>query len=293
MNELLDAALGYVRAILLVFPLHTVTGDRCSCGQPSTHRSAGKHPRTLRGFLDATTEEAKIRAWWTKWPDAGIATPLGPGRGVVLDVDPRHNGDASLAALVAEHGLLPEGPLARTGGGGTHYWFAWPGGTVPIAHGFREGLDLQSDGTYVVLPPSPHPSGRRYEWVRPLIGAHLPLPPPWLLEAAEGRSAAKRKFVAGADGRIPHGRHHDLIVSTTASLTSRIAGLDEPGLIAAARGALTPLLDDIDQHDAEIRDAARSALAKFGRPVAKTPLPADPASEFAERLGEGHDRARG
>jgi hypothetical protein len=72
---------------------------------------------------------------------------------------------------------------------------------------------------------------------------------------------------ATGDGKIPHGRHHESIVSTTASLAARIGGIDEPGLLAAVRGALAPLLDDLDEHDAELRVAVRSALAKFGRPA--------------------------
>ena len=149
MSELLDAALGYVRAGRPVFPV-----------------KLDKSPLTPHGFTDATTDEMQVRRWWVKWPDAGIGMPSGVRTGlVVLDVDPRHRGDESLEELVKEHGPLPGGPVARTGGGGRHLYFAHPGGIVPSVVGFRPGLDVRADGGYVVLPPSPHKSGTWYSWM--------------------------------------------------------------------------------------------------------------------------------
>jgi hypothetical protein len=41
----------------------------------------------------------------------------------VLDVDPRHGGDITLALLEQKHGPLPVTWTAKTGGGGAHYFF--------------------------------------------------------------------------------------------------------------------------------------------------------------------------
>lgn len=148
MTDLLDAALEYARRGYKVFPV-----------------SIEKTPLTPHGFKDATTEETQIREWWTRWPDAGIGMPTGALSGVVvLDVDPRHGGDESLAQLVEEHGPLPDGPVVNTGGGGRHLYFKHTGGHVPSVVGFRPGLDIRADGGYVVLPPSPHRSGTDYRW---------------------------------------------------------------------------------------------------------------------------------
>jgi hypothetical protein len=38
------------------------------------------------GYKDATTDDAVIKSWWTRWPDALIGVPTGP-RFVVVDVD--------------------------------------------------------------------------------------------------------------------------------------------------------------------------------------------------------------
>jgi Bifunctional DNA primase/polymerase, N-terminal len=49
---------------------------------------------------------------------------------VVLDIDPRHGGDESFAALEREYGQLPLTWRALTGGGGEHIIFACPDGVV-------------------------------------------------------------------------------------------------------------------------------------------------------------------
>ena len=84
-----------------VFPLHSVDANGCSCGSPAcTGTKPGKHPRTARGCLDATTDPEQIRQWWTQWPDANVGVATGGGL-VVVDIDPRHGGDDGLDELVA------------------------------------------------------------------------------------------------------------------------------------------------------------------------------------------------
>ncbi|MGD0250108.1 MAG: bifunctional DNA primase/polymerase, partial [Thermoplasmata archaeon] len=267
----LEAALEYATADYPVFPVR------------------GKRPLTEHGFKDATTDSDTIRAWYATHPEAGIGIPTGDRTGVVLDVDPRHGGDESLRALEAEIGSLPHGPRAKTGGGGWHYWFAHPGGGVPSSHGFRPGLDLQADGAYVVVPPSGHPSGGRYEWEVPLDGAKLPLLPGWLLKLTipgEGDRPAPRTDL-GADGKIPHSQHHEAIVSMAASFASRVAGLSEDQAAEVLRGALAPLLDDLPTHETEIQEAARSGVGKFGRPVEKPSKKGPPAADLLVEIARG------
>lgn len=102
---------------------------------------------------------------------------------VVLDVDPRHGGDHSLATLEGLHGALPPTVEARTGGGGRHLYFAHPGGTVANRVGLAPGIDLRADGGMVVMPPSLHASGQRYAWEPGHAPDDRPLAPlpPWLL----------------------------------------------------------------------------------------------------------------
>ncbi len=54
-NELLESALEYASNGMPVFPVHTPTGDGCSC-KDSKCSGVGKHPRTRNGLKDATTD---------------------------------------------------------------------------------------------------------------------------------------------------------------------------------------------------------------------------------------------
>ena len=177
------AAPEYAQHGWAVFPCYSIgDGGQCSCGDPDCG-SPGKHPRTKRGHLEATTDEDVIRGWWDAWPDANIGMATGSASGIdVLDVDPRHNGDNTLAELETEHGRLPDTIEQLTGGGGRHIVFAHQAGLrckAPLA----PGLDVRGDGGYVVLTPSNHVSGRDYEWEPSKCpGEAEPADwPPWLL----------------------------------------------------------------------------------------------------------------
>lgn len=116
-------------------------------------------------FEAKRADEEQLRKWFTRWPDANLSVVTGRISGlVVLDVDPRHGGDRSLGRLEKQHGQLPETVSSRTGGGGRHYFFRHPGKAVRNRVGFEPGMDIRGDGGSIVLPPSVHPSGKRYRW---------------------------------------------------------------------------------------------------------------------------------
>ncbi|MEO7037300.1 MAG: bifunctional DNA primase/polymerase [Polyangiaceae bacterium] len=114
------------------------------------------------GFKDATTDTATIETWWKRWPSANIGVALGEVAGGVfaLDIDPRAEGDANLAALLAQYGSLPDTLEACTGGGGRHIFFRGEVGSGVL----EEGVEHKGNGGYVVAPPSIHPNGRQYLW---------------------------------------------------------------------------------------------------------------------------------
>jgi hypothetical protein len=167
-GRMMKASLVYAEEFCFaVFPCHWIAQlGACSCGKAKCE-SPGKHPLTRNGFKDASKDAGQIRAWWERWPDANIGIATGATSCiVVLDVDPRHGGDQSLAALEAEHGKLPDTPLVLTGGGGSHIYFQMPAG-VEIhnsAGGLGPGLDIRGEGGYVIAPPSRHISGVEYSW---------------------------------------------------------------------------------------------------------------------------------
>jgi len=177
----IEAALIYAnRFKWAVLPLHSIENGRCTCGRADCS-SPGKHPRTLRGVKDATTEIAIIRDWWYEWPNANVGIATGATSGFfVLDVD-GEEGEKSLRELEKQHGALPETVESITGGGGRHLFFRWPGRAIKNKVALAPGLDIRADGGYIVAPPSNHTSGRRYEW-KHLDEAPLAEAPIWLIK---------------------------------------------------------------------------------------------------------------
>jgi Bifunctional DNA primase/polymerase, N-terminal len=183
---ILDAALDLAARGLAVFPLHFPVQRRdglaCSCGNPCGNNAA-KHPFTAHGCKDATTDQRQITQWWRRNPrfNIGIAT----GSVIVLDVDPRHGGFESLAALETKHGVLPHTWTVRTGSDGRHLYFAAPPNNVTIRNSagkLAAGLDIRSAGGSAVAPPSLHISGNRYSWIHTPDDEPLERMPAWLVD---------------------------------------------------------------------------------------------------------------
>jgi hypothetical protein len=162
-----------------------------------------KAPATKHGFKDATTDRAAIVNWWRRRPDANVAIATGLLSSlVVLDVDPRNGGDRELHELRRIHGDLPETLVADTGGGGVHYYFRLPEGSLRSG-ALAPGLDVKADGGYVLAPPSVHPSGGGYRWQGNPNAVQLAACPDWIVEAMRHgkRSRGGRDVHDGADAR--------------------------------------------------------------------------------------------
>lgn len=159
-----EAARLYAERGWSVVPIHSLEGGLCSCRRRDCP-SVAKHPRTR--WQERMVEPAAVEVvarWWARWPAANVGVVTGVVSGVVvLDVDPRNGGDSTLAALESDHRPLPETATVLTGGGGRHHWFGAEGREVATTT-LGPGLDLKGEGGLVVVPPSRHASGRRYEW---------------------------------------------------------------------------------------------------------------------------------
>jgi Bifunctional DNA primase/polymerase, N-terminal len=181
--QLRDAALGYASRGIPVLPLHyplphhlgvqpvtddgrlahPAVGTSCSCRDPSCGQ-VGKHPLGVlvpHGVKEATTNRARVLAWWTQQPQANIGLACGY-RFDVLDVD-GPIGAQAIRTFACEHALHSSGPLVRTGGG-WHYYLG-PTGLGNVRPAGLAHVDWRGRGGYVVAPPSRHRSGHPYQWV--------------------------------------------------------------------------------------------------------------------------------
>jgi hypothetical protein len=175
--DLGEAAQDYRARGWPVHPLHSWTGDRCSCGRPDC-TSPAKHPRLRHGLNEATTDADVIRDWWEREPQANIGLATGVAFDV-LDIDGPVDGTTELARLVAEHGdIALEGPTAATGNG--YHLLVQSTGHGNRAK-FLTGCDWRGRGGYIVAPPSVHPSGWRYCWLENGPDTPIQPAPDWLV----------------------------------------------------------------------------------------------------------------
>jgi len=156
-------------------------------------KPADKVPATVHGVLDATTDATRIEAWWTAYPTCNIGVATGGGL-LVVDVD-SIDAEAELKQLEDRFGALPA-TIESITAKGRHIYLRYPESrdVRNSASKVATGIDIRASGGYAILPPSLHPSGRRYAWSVDSANA-LAEAPPWLLDLIE---APKMIRTAGA-----------------------------------------------------------------------------------------------
>ena len=224
-----------------VFPLHSPVDAGCSCGKPNC-ASIGKHPRTPRGLLDASTDVSTVERWWTQLPDANVGLRTGVWADV-LDLDTTDAVVEFESMVRADDGdpkALPSVFTAK----GMHFYFQATGGQNLV--GFRPGWDWRGVNGYVVAPPSVHAKGSAlYEWRSPIDGA-LPAAPEWLLHLLRKRPLTK----APVEEVLVEGQRNATLASL-AGLMRRpgmSASAIEAALLVENQERCQPPLDDEEVH---------------------------------------------
>jgi hypothetical protein len=181
----LDAALRYAERGWHVFPV-----------------KPDKKPHNEHGFLEATTDEARIVSWWRRWPNAqvGIAAQLSGICVVDLDVDSSKGKDglANWTRLCDQNGQHGCGLIATTPRGGRHYVYACPE-PAPVSRADiikGSGIDVRCAGGYIVAP-GPSSPGRVWEFGDPFDSRDVQPMPTWVSDLLDDRPA--REPSAGHD----------------------------------------------------------------------------------------------
>lgn len=139
-------------------------------------RPRTKEPFARLGVYAATNNIDQIVDWWRNWPRANIGWHPGADGCLALDADSYKNTYGGADLLTAND---QETITSLTGSGGTHLAWTLPAGvrlgnttgTLPT------GIDIRSWGGYIVLPPSIHPNGRRYQWETGYWPHEIPIAP--------------------------------------------------------------------------------------------------------------------
>ena len=208
--------------------------------------AAGKRPVTPRGFLDASTDEATIRGWWTRWPTANIGLATGMDGVDVVDVDVRPAGSGWAALARADDAGLTDGWLCsvQTPSGGRHLYFparpdrqqrSWANTTVH--------LDFRGTGGYVLVPPSRTTAtgeARTYELLETRQGAS---PIDGRALAALLKPSSPRRRAQGEMRQMRGRRDLDRLATWVAA---RPEGARNSGLFWAACRASEGLIDPVE-----------------------------------------------
>jgi hypothetical protein len=200
-----DYALMYIGLGWKVFPVWSITSDRvgeggevgtCACQLGAECDRPAKHPigdLVPNGVSDATSERAKVEAWWGRFPTASIGIATGAVSGItVVDADAGNGkpGLINLTRLFAPKGGVPKTFTVKTGGGGLHLYFKYDAALATGANVLAEAIDIRNDGGYVIAPPSLHKNGQ-YLWSEDR--AELMSVPEWLLNTPREFNSSKKE----------------------------------------------------------------------------------------------------
>ena len=119
-------------------------------------RPNDKRPMTANGFKDASNDTYQIEKWWGDAPSANIGLATGIDADLlVIDVDIKEDaqGLASMETLEAELGSLNTRKIV-TPSGGYHLYFKHPRDGIKNTIGIRPGIDIKTEGGYVLAAGS-------------------------------------------------------------------------------------------------------------------------------------------
>ena len=176
----LEAAMGY--AIFRgweVFP--------ADVAEKKSYLSAEHAPEHKPWGMTKDLEQLRRNFVHWKWRlTCGVAVPTGAMNGIFdieADTHKGHGRDglASIEALEAKHGKLPDTLMAESPSGSIHRIYKHPGRGIKIKNSTSEigpGIDVRGDGGMFVAPPSVRKDGA-YRWLNNLPIADAPQ---WLLD---------------------------------------------------------------------------------------------------------------
>lgn len=128
-------------------------------------------PEEKRPIMTNWLQYTKTRAtremvdkWFASLTGVGVGAVTGKISGIIV-LDVENDCPYRIEDLLKKY---PTQMIARSGSGGFHLFYNYPINVPRVSNRVRifEGADLRADGGFIVLPPTRHPNGNRYEWVK-------------------------------------------------------------------------------------------------------------------------------
>lgn len=184
-----------------------------------------------------TNEE--LQKWFSD-PDVGVGLITGKISGVtVIDEDSyKKEGNSSLG--------LTSPLIVNTGSGGRHLYFKYKEGSTNSVNA-ELAVDVRSQGGFVVLPPTLHPTGKNYEWATELPEV-LDLPEfvepetgGWRKVGGHGESVDMSEYL-----NIGKGSRDDSLLRAGLKLANRFSPEEVYPLLVAVNNSYIPPLPQAD-----------------------------------------------
>ncbi len=187
-----EAALDYVRRGFSVIPV-------------------GKDKRPLiewKVYQSRRPLPSEIEEWFTHFPAAQVGIVTGAISNLsVIDVD-NDAGKKKIAEILGESGVTA--PLVLTPRGGMHIYCQYHRG---LGNNTRriEGVDLRSEGGFVVAPDSARADGKRWMWDEHFNLDTVPIPPlpQKYIDAIQTVASIQSAWEPSADGVLEEGHRND------------------------------------------------------------------------------------
>jgi hypothetical protein len=174
------------------YPKFTENGVKCSCYRGLKCSNIGKHPVHKYKDIDFFNYEGRKSSYLKEFENKPALNIGFKVMGYsVLDVDNKHNGNESLAKLLYESDIEMNNVISVTCSNGQHIYAS--NTSLKNTAGFiGHGLDIRSEGVFIVAPGSLHKTGTVYEWNE--IGEVATLPEEWFYtEIEENETHSEKK----------------------------------------------------------------------------------------------------
>jgi hypothetical protein len=173
------------------YPVFTENGVECSCSKGINCSSIGKHTVHRYKYIDPFNYERMKDRYLDEFKDN---PNLNIGFKVmgysVLDVDNKNGGDKSLAQLLRDYEINFDHVISVNCSNGQHI-YATNKDLKNTAGVVGNGLDVRSEGGFIVAPGSVHKSGKVYQWNE--IGEVATIPDEWIYTQTDENEISSNK----------------------------------------------------------------------------------------------------
>lgn len=253
---LLNTALSFITKGLHIFPC-----------EPNGKQPIGA--LAPQGLKSASDKEEDIQTWWSFAPNANIGLPCGSINGFfVVDVDAKSKGFESLTKLQETYNI-PATYTVSTPNGGLHIYFKHVDG-LKNRVGMMAGIDIRTDGGYVVACGSKLPAGNYAEHIK----GDITDAPEWLIDLIKSDSKTSgldkqlQTSTATGDKAVTEGGRNNYMTSLLGLLRAKDISEDAATACAFAEN-LTKLKPPLP--DSELKTIIKSVYryqVDIGRTIA-------------------------